>query len=164
MKKPDWSKAPEGAEYWCDSVLVNWYKMIDGSLYHYSLRGARWIASHNNLSFICNLAKRPPSTPIPPLTGEGLPPVGAVIEWTNCENLNLEVVGHYKGAVVAVDPNNPGNIYTGKSSCYRLIRTPEQIAADEREAVILEMERICRTGEFGSGGLLALYDAGYRKP
>lgn len=47
---------------------------------------------------------------------------------------------------------------------FRPIRTPKQIAEDERDAAILDMERICRIGDFGSGGLAALYDAGYRKP
>ena len=45
------------------------------------------------------------------------------------------------------------------------IRTPERIAAEEREAEVKEMQAVVQSAEFGyMKGLYALYDAGCRMP
>ena len=99
-------------------------------------------------------------------TGEGLPPVGAHIEWLSTQYgwLGGRVVGH-DGESISVVAHNDG--YTG---CHpheiRPIRTAEQIAAEDREKAIAEMADTARhaTG-FGINlaDMAALYDAGYHK-
>lgn len=110
------------------------------------------------------------TTPRPaPWTGEGLPPVGEVIEWLDNEWLPVVVVGNHKGAVVAVCEDDPRRVFIGKKSCYRAHRTPEQIAAEERVRAINEMVGVWKRtmGRFAEeerGLAEMLYDAGYRKP
>lgn len=118
--------------------------------------------------------------------GEGLPPVGLkckIPEKMACNNpflkqfegIEVEIIAHshsVTGSEVAVFryQNEDGNsryhalTYNEDSPNFEPIRTPEQIAADEREAAIIEM---CRSIT-GSGFLSRiqaeiLYDAGYRK-
>lgn len=67
-------------------------------------------------------------------TGEGLPPVGTVCEWLNDEWTKVVIVGSHHGAAVAVDEIDPRRVFIGKKPCYRPIRTPEQIATEERVA------------------------------
>jgi hypothetical protein len=168
----DWSKAPEGAtQYglagtgklpvWLNDLGYAYASAAQGPMYYFGGSEAYGAYSREDIEVLFD---RPPQA----WNGEGLPPVGTAIEWTDCENLKLEVVGHYKGAVVAVDPNDPRNIYTGKSQRYRPIRTPEQIAADERESAVKKMmnrfaiydiPNVPWHNLFGQ-----MYDAGYRKP
>lgn len=88
--------------------------------------------------------------------GEGLPPAGALIEWDDHgEWLTLEVVGSYRGSVVAVDPDAPSDVYIGKRPQYRPIdtRTP-------RDKWIEAADRAIGHGLSLHGKLGALYDAG----
>ena len=61
------------------------------------------------------------------------------------------------GAMVA-------SLYTGWERSFRPIRTPEQIAADEREAAVNGMLCYDALGGSRRGLAEALYDAGFRKP
>lgn len=124
--------------------------------------------------------------------GVGLPPVGAVVRSAAVGNpffeafrdMDLQVVFHdhnQDGEPIAVfrypDPEesmeveNNGEgyaswLYHGMvSGMFRPIRTPEQIAAEEREKAIREM---CEHGVSAGERTIemtaaALYDAGYRK-
>jgi hypothetical protein len=101
--------------------------------------------------------------------GTGLPPAGTVCE---C-HLPGELTNNYSWVTATVIWHN------SKTECavirssshlawcdeFRPIRTQEQIAADEREAAILEMSK-CADGMYfpNRHTLGALYDAGYRKP
>lgn len=103
--------------------------------------------------------------------GDGLPPVGTVCEYKRGSKWE-------KVEVFAVKPNVNGStsaLFTyecgtwtacAEPSFFRPIRTPEQIAAEEREQAIAEMAKTVR-GATGFGINLAaraaLYDAGYRK-
>lgn len=113
-----------------------------------------------------------------PWTGEGLPPVGTVCEaripHVSGPNNETRSVIWIEGRIIAyhtikdktyawfaeVDGFYPPGVFE-----FRPIRTPEQIAADEREAVIKEMVSSCPYP--GSNCTVtdctALYDAGYRK-
>lgn len=107
----------------------------------------------------------------PEWTGEGLPPVGTVCEaqiysgkgdliWVEARVLHHHP-RHKKSAAIA----HGGEELLAWTSMFRPIRTPEQIAAEERDKAIDEMvpasplldkgwsRRVCE----------ALYDAGYRK-
>jgi len=103
--------------------------------------------------------------PVSPWIGEGLPPVGEIIEWLDGKFLKAVVVGHHQGAVVAVDDDDPRRVFIGKKPCYRPLRTPEQIAAEERRAAILEMKGHLSFSDYREAEqhCAALYDAGYRK-
>ena len=99
----------------------------------------------------------------PQWNGEGLPPVGASVEWFSPVYgwLGGRVIGH--DGAVAVISHNDG--YTG---CHphgvRPIRTPEQLAAEARERAIGEMARIAGAGAAaGLSAFGAIYDHGYRK-
>lgn len=111
-------------------------------------------------------------TGAPAWTGEGLPPVGTVCEYKRGSRWE-------KVEVFAVRPNVNGStsaLFTyecgawtacAEPSFFRPIRTPEQIAAEERKAAIDAM-----SGEVGNANheacsswdvCEALYDLGYRK-
>ncbi|WP_417786719.1 hypothetical protein [Stutzerimonas xanthomarina] len=113
-------------------------------------------------------------------SGEGLPPVGAVCEyqvgggtWYQCTvryitkpisgddvQVVIECV-HLFGEQVAVPGNEIGQV------TFRPIRTPEQIAAEEREKAIQQMieDTNILTGIMSDRRIMAgqLYDAGYRR-
>ena|SRR5690554_4147267 len=98
--------------------------------------------------------------------GEGLPPVGIECEvlwrgnWVVCE-----VLAHRKNFAVVYLPNEVTAGLARIGDC-RPIRTPEQIAAQERERALDDIYRILRTVDRpGNKADMAeaLYDAGYRK-
>lgn len=98
--------------------------------------------------------------------GEGLPPNGTVCEyyWTVGEEWRkCEVVAHYHGSVVAVDvlDKTAARLPTG---LFRPIKTPEQIAAEERLHAIDKMMHLSVVpGRKYRDVMAYLYDAGYRK-
>lgn len=116
-------------------------------------------------------------------TGEGLPPVGTVCELNRAmkftEGSRLDdfpagtevlVGGHanfYGSAVVSVCVKNRNYTGTVIPECLRPIRTPEQIAAEERARDIAELksyidlgaQSTIKTSEFAE----LLYSKGYRK-
>lgn len=127
----------------------------------------------------------------PAWTGEGLPPVGTVCEFaggTNCpedpfdkdlkEGDEVTIIAHFKDgeSELAAFTFNPRNLSRGNAcveqgmhGCFRPIRTPEQIAAEESEKAIAEMVYGGCGCDQSDGTTTAfvicrlLYDAGYRK-
>jgi len=111
--------------------------------------------------------------------GEGLPPVGTVCEY-RCgyveqpyEFSQCTVIAHFDGesgkrlaAFTYVGHDGVVQLGRGAPSLFRPIRTPEQIAADEREKVI---SQIAIDALRGSGELINkewcanLHDSGWRK-
>lgn len=99
--------------------------------------------------------------------GDGLPTIGSLCEveiyeqeWFKCT-----VVGHYEGRAAIVLANKE-TAHIANPDQLRPIRTPEQIAAQERERALDEIYRILRTVDRpGNKADMAeaLYDAGYRK-
>ena len=179
MKEIDWSKAPEGAtHYSCDDRHAPWLK-VEAPDRAFWWDGQRWepvIGFRMPLpaEYVPIHAAGPVPIPAPddlqapPWNGEGLPPVGTV-----CEALISG--GWYRGTVIghcvppresfaAFQGDGLSDLIFGSSEYFRPIRTPEQIAAEERERAISEMLRIYTDGAAGhSGGIAALYDAGYRR-
>lgn len=126
-----------------------------------------------------------------PWNGEGLPPVGTVCEWAGCTfapedpqepDLHIgdqvKIIAHFKDgelnlAAFTFNPqiHNPDRgtawVNQGAHGCFRPIRTPEQIAAEERESSIQQMidDTNVLTGIMSDRRIMAgqLYDAGYRK-
>lgn len=101
----------------------------------------------------------------PAWTGEGLPPAGTVCE-------HKRVHEWQKVEVFAVKPNYNGShtaLFTYENGCwagcaepssFRPLRTPEQIAEEERAIAI---DDLMRTTCINHGEATRIYDAGYRK-
>lgn len=177
----DWSKAPEGATHYlpADGVInACWYilnedrmaVMLAGKKDEWSWRN---IDSHDREILIPRAIPRPASTGT--WNGAGLPPVGTVCEvncsgWRRCEVFAHKVEGDSDPDVLfshTRDDGWPAWNWARDQSRFRPIRTPEQIATDERDrAVDAMMETFMVTGSVKStlrSACLALYDAGYRK-
>lgn len=162
MSNVDWSKAPEGATHWMPGSQYwqegFWKRKGEAN---YFFEGGEWAFSGAKPFGHPALVKRPAA---PQWSGEGLPPVGASVEWFSPVYgwLGGRVVGH--DGTVAVISHNDG--YTG---CHphevRPIRTPEQLAAEKRERAVEEMWSVYWQPHAATAkeGLGLLYDAGYRK-
>lgn len=106
-------------------------------------------------------------------SGEGLPPAGLVCEHSCDDNKTdssdggwkeVKIVGHHQFLndeyLCAVWVSGTEVSYSSEGEHFRPIRTPEQIAAEKRDAAIKEMQRLvgsCSTFPFAE-----LYDYGYR--
>jgi hypothetical protein len=171
MSGIDWSEAPEGAQGYMpqDNLwIAGWWKEEGGSRYFWSqyegVRGG-WKKSFANPFDLPEFIPRPS----PAWNGEGLPPVGtACLDSSGCE---VVIVAHHANGKHAIfaESMHAGLLYYGAAGDFRQIRTPEQIAADEREAAVKHMldsvsswvhkGGICNAETFAT----MLYDAGYRK-
>lgn len=103
--------------------------------------------------------------------GEGLPPVGTVCEYQTIGATNdwkeVEILCHFtaqKEVAVFVPVQGYRNVKQATAECFRPIRTPEQIAAEERKRITDDIQQVCVDGENnGAPFHEALYLAGYRK-
>lgn len=175
MSQIDWSKAPEDAtHHGRGDDCCYWAKQVDGKQYFINI--ARWdsgrwkeVTERYDVEF---LTSRPKSE----WTGEGLPPVGLTCEfmWNykreGSEYVKARVLFHDGGSAVVriLEGEGKGSIREsrggdcGAHPIFKLIRTPEQIAAEQREKSIAEMCEV--TGDkITLRSAEALYDAGYRK-
>lgn len=180
----DWSKAPELATHYVVGS-VSPFEMRDGDdWFFWSTRSRKWVKLHGvfgNERFkeqALEIIQRPTT---PSWSGEGRPPVGVVCE------VNPDKSGWRKSVISYVGDGFIAWLQVGDlivpeygafiDDCeFRPIRTPEQIAADEREAAIGEMvQAICLArcsldctplspADEAKCASAALYDAGYRKP
>lgn len=99
--------------------------------------------------------------------GEGLPPVGEYCEasmlygeWAK----GLVIAHHFDGAVVAVGDDERGFEYDSyQTNQVRPVRTPEQIAAEEREKFIEECREFASVTSNIRDVFAMMYDAGYRQ-
>lgn len=100
-------------------------------------------------------------------TGEGLPPAGTVCEIKGCMShyliWNKVTVFAVRGKTVFFDMED-GRWGKTDSHEIRPIRTPEQIAADERDKAAADMHKLFYSAnDTGKEAMFRLYDAGYRK-
>lgn len=172
MKDIDWSKAPEGATHWdsrgnCCSVGFMRPGVRRGEWEYFGMDGHWILYGPVDGALEAAMVKRPDDTS---WVGEGLPPVGAVCEVLNNE-LNNPVwetctilwVGKYRVIYDSESCNERVGFIEDLE--FRAHRTPEQIAADEREK---EVNRMVATAQMLDKGWArkvceSLYDAGYRK-
>ena len=162
LKKVDWGKAPEGATHYNEDCSCPWLKETPASYFAEDKKvWVKYISNELAMDDLRNAVKHPQEW-----GGDGLPPVGTVCEyycseygkWRKCE-----VVAHYFASVVAVDVLD---ITASRlpNGLFRPIKTPEQIAAEEKLQAIDEMMAV---GNWHSRAFKevvdALYDAGYRK-
>jgi hypothetical protein len=163
----DWSKAQEGYPIWIQGVsggfVSGWYRELSDRYEsprgtYYMKRDAKYFTART----------RPQQTP---WSGEGLPPVGAVCEYRwNGGNWKQVTVFAIKtlasgGQCALFDIGIKDWSWSNNPEMFRPIRTPEQIAADEREADIDKLTVLLDSDRGRAMRLIAeaIYDAGYRK-
>ena len=185
MSKVDWSLAPEGATHWDASTYrVNSFMKLDGGMWFYWPPESpypswhRWGKSGNQN--VSDMIERPnPQS----WSGEkdGLPPVGLVCELKESVLLadeyfanwfeagtQVEVGGHVKfreaeGPVCAICV--VGDNFTGtlSASYLRPVKTPEQLAAEERENAVHVMVDSLKRWNNVHELCGMLYDAGFKR-
>lgn len=162
-KEIDWSKAPEGFPLWIEEigskVIGDGWHREDVDRYT-DTRGHYWVKWAEGRQYIVH--RKPIDTT---WNGTGLPPVGCEIEYHSPKNgwTRGEYVGQFHGDMV-VGCNETGVIGLCQAGSVRPIRTPEQIAAEEREKAIAAMVAGPLSGRISAReSAEALYDAGYRK-
>lgn len=155
--KIDWSKAPEGATHYFPPT-EKWYMAGNGCAP--LVWTGMWCKAFQ-FSQREHMCVHRPATPS--WSGEGLPPVGVVCM---ANGYQVVIVAHHCNGIHAIyaESEVDGLLYYGEPNEFRPIRTPEQIAADEREAAVNEMHKLYIQGAKHHGGLYAIYDAGFRKP
>lgn len=168
----DWNTAPEGATHWEPTgpeFHEGWMKK-EGDYWFYWVEGInKWC--HGKIS--CNVSAEREATfearPQEAWDGQGLPPVGTVREikhrdigWVRCE-----IVAHKSfscgGLTHAIAWIDEYTLDQSKGVRFRPIRTPEQIAAEEREKAVGDMAMSIQGVPYQYPTLYALYDAGYRR-
>lgn len=185
MSEIDWSKAPVCAEAAIVAKPNNCHAPKTVYMREYSVNGCVIIGidiDGKNISAMNDyweLVERPSS---PAWNGEGLPPVGTVCEaaiphTSGPDNersfiwIEGRVIAYHEisGKTYAWFAEDDG-FYPPNVLDFRPIRTPEQIAAEEREKAIDEMVGLmCQDGAFdhedpeAAAAMGKLYDAGYRK-
>lgn len=159
----DWSKAPEGANkagFTGHDQYLQFYR-IPGMFgdYDYWSEKRGWCG--NDFPTCANhLFDRPEKVE---WDGQGLPPVGITCEsWRSGVRRIVKILGHVDEYIfVREDDGRKILLSIGDGREFRPRRTPEQIAAEEREKAIEEM---CFAEEtLTVKQAKALYDAGYRR-
>ena len=105
-------------------------------------------------------------------TGEGLPPVGTMC-WYGSKNEERRIVAHIDQGeeagelrfLAVLQIGEMGQITLATAEHWKPIRTPEQIAAEEREKACRELLKDCYQDDNAFALVQAgrLYDAGWRK-
>lgn len=169
MKDIDWSKAPEGATHFHPGnakYSPHWCKGGYFCVTDFERDG--WVREVVGTPLDECVAR--PTTP--QWNGAGLPPVGVVcLTDHEGKELRVEILaygkhGNDEAVLVAhfYDGVKRGQMYgwIAEQCEFRPIRTPEQIAAEERETAIAEMSKAIGS-QFSFGWVFEkLYDAGYR--
>ncbi|HFH2921530.1 hypothetical protein [Pseudomonas aeruginosa] len=162
----DWSKAPEGATHWEPTgpdFYEGWMKKEGTDWFYWSESGHKWI----NGFLTCDVSADREATfearPQEAWDGHGLPPVGIECEFS----LNLGSIGWAEGRVIGHDGvfaviSHKGEYHPRNENGVRPIRTPEQIAAQEREKAVGDMAMSIQGVPYQYPTLYALYDAGWR--
>jgi len=168
MTDIDWSKAPEGATHYYDKT-GEWYKVAGSG------DAMAWTGSWVEATMYGYRAAACIPRPAPSWNGTGLPPVGMNLE---CSYSAEDFGAWHKGECISRGKSPEGIeicvIKSGKtvalyrsSEFLRPIRTPQQIAADERQYACEEMLAVTmarRSDPDVFEAISTLYDAGYRKP
>lgn len=171
MNEIDWSKAPEGTTHYVVGSINPFEKRVGDDWFYYV--GGTWSRVYGKgddriASSSLAVVLRPAT---PSWSGEGLPPVGIDIEvlhelygW-----IGARVVGQDGEAAIVRTNDGYAGVFQHQ---IRPIRTPEQIAADERDKAAHELFRSAWPETHSWGDLsphwqeafYRLADAGYRKP
>ncbi|EPJ4524342.1 TPA: hypothetical protein L6A41_07080 [Pseudomonas aeruginosa] len=167
----DWSKAPEGAthlepkgtefgEGWMKKVGNEWSYWLEGSEVWAGVWADCFVSAEREATF----EARPQET----WDGKGLPPVGLMVEWKAGLDHDWQrvTVLAYANGDAWFQPEDGPSFIVGNPANFRRIRTPEQIAAEERskecDRIFVILSSVEREGN-RSDMAEALYDAGYRR-
>jgi len=173
MSMIDWSKAPEWAtgyglmssSFGIEEVWFNdeQYRPLQsrGGYGPYPFGGGVGPYMHNATKGQISFQQHRPA----PWMGEGLPPVGTVCEFKDGLGgwRQVEITAIARNGLCFVEPGKSAENYVALTAAFRPLRTPEQIAAEEREKAIdailddLSLSPECR--------YIAkrVHEAGYRK-
>ena len=180
MSEIDWSKAPEGATHYSTASSHFLMKTREGWSIYYMCAWRTATQNPDETKFVCR------HSTAPAWSSEGLPPVGTLCEIC-AEKDNSQLVKHEgkRARIVAhsvkiggqkiavyevVDGAGNSEYHALPAGNFRPIRTPEQIAADERNKACDRMYGVILDNvpedrrKNGSDIVEALYDAGLRFP
>lgn len=171
----DWSKAPEGATHYSAKIpgheCAAFWREQGGQLVEFWGEYSAGKLTHlvNPRGYVKSPSDCIPRPSSPALDGESLPPIGAMVRVVDNGKLRYgvneqgPVIAHVEDCAVVRMSYGLGCF---EASVLAPIRTPEQIAADQREAAIFAMQRLIEEsdthGAFDQLGVL--YDAGLRFP
>lgn len=165
----DWTKAPEGATHWEPTgpdSYEGWMKKEGNDWFFWAEKSEEWrywgdVSAEREATF--------EARPQEAWDGHGLPPVGTVCEikhrdigWVRCEIVAHKSFscGGLTHAIAWIDENT---LDQSQGVRFRAIRTPEQIAAEEREKAVGDMAMSIQGVPYQYPTLYALFDAGYRR-
>ena len=161
----DWSKAPADATHFspADGYFVDLWAKMDGECWMYTESALKPWHHGRAPADGENYIKRPS-----PWTGEGLPPVGAACELSVSEKRWFEVTVNFIGKELLIAKVDGQEICRELRICrFRPIRTPEQIAAEDRENYVQIAMGDTRTLGISDTSkrilIERLYDSGHRK-
>lgn len=158
----DWSKAPEGTTHYHIGDDINPWRKIEGTVAYEHYKDKWYMVNSFNKGCMPDYY-----VPIPQETwdGQGLPPVGAkCLTDRNDFIREVTILCHGKTQTFVFDHVSQEEIcLVLKGRVFLHIRTPEQIAAEEREKAVGDMAMSIQGVPYQYPTLYALYDAGYRK-
>ncbi|MDU9398076.1 hypothetical protein [Pseudomonas sp. zfem003] len=168
MSDIDWTKAPPGTNAWLEGI---WHKQQGSQCFYWDAESEIWRLTRLTQYGLSIILRRPDGKNHEPTpwTGEGLPPVGVEVEWYECRQTGWQrvTVLAYHEDEAWIAPAGKPSIVVGNPANFRPIRTPEQIAEEERKAAIDEMYRIYADQPVATHNvrecLAAIYDSGWRK-
>ncbi|HGM7647953.1 TPA: hypothetical protein ACKP9G_003700 [Pseudomonas aeruginosa] len=166
----DWSKAPEGATHWEPTgpdFYEGWMKKEGDYWFYWSEGTNKWFRGPS-----CNVsaerAAKFEARPQETWDGQGLPPVGAkCLTDRNDFIREVTILCHGKTRTFVFDHVSQEEIcLLLKDRVFLPIRTPEQIAADERRKSIIHLANLLidsrgHCNEYSQAK--AIFDAGYRR-
>ncbi|MGI0618462.1 hypothetical protein ACRCOS_01055 [Pseudomonas aeruginosa] len=169
----DWTKAPEGATHWEPKSYYfteGWMRKVGNEWSFWSEAIESWVRG----TLTCNVSAEREATfearPQEPWNGQGLPPVGTVciVEphntmwgFSSTSGYERKILAYYGEYVWLGHAETPLETTRIDKVDFRSIRSPEQIAAEEREKAIEEM---CFAEEtLTVKQAKALFEAGYRR-
>lgn len=171
MSNIDWSKAPEGATHYFAPFF---YRADETRAYVFET--TRSPSAYNSRQIGELGVKKPAAAQA--WSGDGLPPVGASVilddSWHGVFDDYREMIGI--PVIVTAAFKSPIGVDmiacampSGLCGCFRAdmarkVKTPAQIAAEDREAAIVAMKEIVSRANPADCRFCALYDAGLRFP
>ncbi|WP_313087251.1 hypothetical protein [Stutzerimonas nitrititolerans] len=163
MKEIDWSKAPEGAQGYMPKSIIwaeGWWKDICGKRFFCHAGQDEWKETHANAFGLHGFVYRPDYAQGAAWSGDGLPPVGTRVVIHDDGSL---IYGHGESGEVIAHVEDTAVVRMSYGlGCFtaECLRTPEQIAAEEREKAIQELIKVTCINH---GEAARIHDAGYRK-
>lgn len=166
MNTIDWSKAPEEFD-----VHIKW---SDGHGEFYKEKEFMFVRDGGKYAFKHDVAEMGVAVSRRPWNGEGLPPAGIDVEFSVAGDTRwIEGEVLYSSLyTVVISENGFEHVHHPKALKFRPIRTPEQIAAEERlheirnacTAISNALSRFHESEEPTSISIIeAMIDEGYRK-